>query len=174
MAKPRKHPKKVITEADFNEAYKNTDNQNIIHSVLKKYYNALDVDTLKNCGLKALLRCLESHSEEYKTKFTSSLYRFTTWECERERKAAETQSERFKPMELFDIPVGNGREASIFDDLNDVLPEEHASIIKMKFEEDRTLEEIGKHFGYTKEAARQKLKSALTTLREVYKDIRIG
>lgn len=172
MARIRKRPKKAVSELEFNTAYANSDNKNIIHSVLRKYVYSLDKDTLKSCGLKALLRCLESHSDEYKTKFTSSLYKFTVWECERERTAI--QRRRIKPVELFDIPVDGAVEGSIFEDLQDVLPEEHASIVKMKFVEDRTLEEIGKHFGYTKEAARQKLKTALKTLKEVYKDIRIG
>lgn len=166
MARLRKHPKRVISELEFNEAYKNSDNQNIIYSVLKKYSKTLDSDTLRTCGLNALWRCLESHSDEYKTKFTSSLYKFTTWECDRERlKLAKIKD---RPVELFDI-AEEETEASIFTDLDDVLPTEHAAIVKMRFEEGRTLEEIGRHFGYTKESARQKLASALETLREVYK-----
>ncbi len=174
MARLRKHPKKVISEIEFNQAYKNSDNQNIIYSVLKKYSNILDADTLKTCGLNALVRCLESHSDEYKTKFTSSLYKFTMWECDRERVKLEKHQSRMKSVELFDIIDDTGREASIFDDIEDVLPQEQVSIVKMRFEESCTLEEIGKRFGYTKESARQKLATALNTLREVYKHMRIG
>jgi DNA-directed RNA polymerase specialized sigma subunit len=171
MAKPRKRPKKAITELEFNEAYKNRDNQSIINSVLKKYSNTLDYDTLKSCGLHALWRCLESHSDEFKTKFTSSLYKFTKWECDRE--ILKYNKRKDTTFELFDVAV-EGEEISIFEDIEEILSPEHASIVKMRFIEDHTLEEIGNHFGYTKEAARQKLKNALEILREVYKHIRIG
>jgi RNA polymerase sigma factor (sigma-70 family) len=183
MTKLSKHPKKVVSKDEFEVAYKNSDNQNIIKSVLKKYSRTLDYDTLLTCGLNALWRCLANHREEYGTKFTSSLYRFTKWECDREilkfKKNTSIKQVRVVSLGLPDVldhssPTTSSAQHSIFDDLESVLPQEHASIVRMKYVEDRTLKEIGEHFGYTKEAARQKLKVALKKLHEVYNDVWMG
>lgn len=71
---------KVISNEEFKEAYKNEDNIKIINSVLNRYREYLDKDSLKSCGMVGLFRCLRKHTNG-RQKLTSSLYRFVRWEC---------------------------------------------------------------------------------------------
>jgi RNA polymerase sigma factor (sigma-70 family) len=51
-----------------------------------------------------------------------------------------------------------------------LLDEEQSTILKLRFQKGMTLKEIGEQFGYTKEAARQKLNHALIQVKKlVYK-----
>lgn len=77
--------KKQIPNIEFETAYQNIDNKKIINSFYKKYRKRLSVDEIKSCGLIALWKCLQCHDSS-KQKFTTSLYRFMTWECLQELK----------------------------------------------------------------------------------------
>ena len=162
--KALKHQKQPVNDLIYNEAYKNKDNQKIIQSVLSKYRRQLDKDTLKSCGLNALWRCLQSHSDNFKTKFTSSLWRFVNWECKKELQTLART--KYKSTELYDIPIEE-TSFTIFDELHGLLPPEYCKIVKLRFEHGMTLREIGKVFGYTKESARLKLQHALKQIKQV-------
>lgn len=164
--KLQKHQKKTVSNEEYNIAYNNKDNQRIIKAVLFTYRGKLDEDTLKTCGLNALWRCLQNHNESFSTKFTSSLWRFVNWECKKELRTLATS--KYKPLELFDVANEEEEMYSVFDDLHDVLDQEYCQIIKLRFLEKMTLREIGNKFGYTKEAARQKLEKAIGQIRMVY------
>ena len=153
----------------YNDAYYNIDNQKIIKAVLSTYRGRLDEDTLIDCGLNALWRCLQSHKTEFTTKFTTSLWRFVNWECKKELQ--NLARARHKPSELVDISIDSS-EYTVFDDIDTCLDDVHSQIVKLRFLEGMTLKEIGNHFGFTKEAARQKLKFALKQIKElVYNSI---
>lgn len=169
--------KKKITNEAYNEAYNNVDNRRIINSVLSHYKGQLDTDTLKNCGLVGLWRALENHDSSYKTKFTSSLWRFTKYACRTElqalaRKQQKKNKNEFEHSNIDNIYLDNvySREEpslNIFNEIDDILSKEQAKIVRMRFVENMTLEEIGSQMGYTKETARQKLKLALNKISEV-------
>lgn len=158
-----KKQRKEISNKDYNEAFNNLDNKNIINSVLSKYRGRLDEDTLKMCGLNALWRCLQFHDTNYKTKFTSSLWRFTNWECRKELQTLARS--KYRPTDLFDVPENEEDCLDVFNDIGTILNEEYSKIVKLRFIEGLTLQEIGTHFGYSKEAARQKLKFALSQIK---------
>lgn len=159
-----KNKKKFVNNQIYNDAYENKDNQKIIGCVLSKYRGQLDEDTLKTCGLNALWRCLQNHEVSFATKFTSSLWRFVHWECKKELQTLART--KFKPTELFDIAIDKPIE-SIFDDIDHILDQEQSKIVKLRFLHRMTLKEIGKEFGYSKEAARQKLEKAIDRIRNM-------
>jgi len=159
-----KNQKKLVNNQIYNDAYENLDNQKIISAVLSKYRGRLDEDTLKHCGLNALWRCLQNHNENLGTKFTSSLWRFVHWECRKELQTLARS--KYKPVELVEIPI-NYESINIFDDLPNFLDQEHCKIVELRFIHGMTLKEIGKEFGYTKEAARQKLNYALDRIKDM-------
>lgn len=72
--------KRKISNEEFETAYSNIDNKKIINSFLKKYSNVLSYEDIYSCGMIALWKCLQLH-DNTKQKFTTSLYRFMTWEC---------------------------------------------------------------------------------------------
>lgn len=169
-----KHQKRKVNEEEYRKAYNNSDNRNVIKSVLKTYKDRLDTHTLESCGLSGLWRALQYHNpEEYTTKFTSTLWRFTTWECDKEvKKAKRKKHKRAKQISAdaltsLDTRLSPEPSLGLIDDLESVLDNEHAEIVRLRYVNGYTLREIGGYFGYTKEAARLKLKVALSKLRSV-------
>ncbi len=63
---------------------------------------------------------------------------------------------------------------TIFDDIDKLLEPEYSKIIKLRFIEGMTLREIGKKFGYTKEAARLKLTKALAQVKQMVYNVGEG
>lgn len=167
-----KKQRKEISNKDYNEAFNNQDNKNIIGTVLSKYRGRLDEDTLKMCGLNALWRCLQFHDIKYTTKFTSSLWRFTNWECKKELQTLARS--KYRPTDLFDVPEDDEGSLEIFNDIKSILNEELSKIVKLRFVDGFTLQEIGRHFGYSKEAARQKLRLALSQIETMVYNIEQG
>ncbi len=155
---------KNITNTAFENAYKNTDNRNIIKAVTSKYSKRLSEDVQKTCGMHGLWRCMQNHDEKYGRKFTTSLFIHVDWECKREI----GQMYR-KPLSLLgdddgDIPGPLTSEET--NDLLETLPDRQKEIMYQRFYENRTLEEIGKLQGYSKEAARQNINKIISKLRE--------
>ena len=158
---------KKISDKEFEEAYKNTDNRNMIRMVCASFSNTLSSDILESCGMLALWKCLRSHDEKYGQKFTSSLYRFVRWECIRElvshnRKPTLTQ-ETTEDFEDF-----NAENDEIMEFVNLLSPNQR-EIIYLRFYENCTFAEIGQKQGYTKQAARQNVNKSISRLRELCK-----
>lgn len=167
----QKHEKKEVSNLEYNNAYNNTDNIKITKKVLSFYRPTLDEETLKSCGMRGLWRALQFHQERFKNKFTTSLWRFVNWECENEvKKLIRTQAKpdsKVKSLEFFDAEDDSLAQTDIFNDISSLLDKESFSIIQLRFLENMTLQEIGTKFGYTKEAARQKLHKALLEVKRL-------
>ena len=164
-----KHQKKEVTNQQFEAEYKNEDNRKIINKVLSLYKGDLPDETLKDCGLNGLWRCLQFHEPSKGNKLTTSLWRFVHWACENEKKKLRTlkSQKRNRSIELFDIEDSTTVSMDIFNDIDSMLDNESSSIIRLRFVEKMTLKEIGAKFGYTKEAARQKLNYALAEVKRL-------
>ena len=76
--------KQHVTDEQFEIAYDNQDNKNIIKAVTKKYANKLSTDSQRTCGMYGLWRCIQNHDDKYGRKFTTSLFIHVDWECKRE------------------------------------------------------------------------------------------
>jgi len=156
--------KKHVTNAEFETAYKNQDNSNIIKSVTKKYSPVLSEDTQKTCGMHGLWRCIQNHDYKYGRKFTTSLFLHVDWECKRELVRLKKRPVSFLGELDTEIP---GPVASVeISDILDALTKKQKEIMHQRFYENRTLEEIGKKQGYSKEAARQNINKILSKLRD--------
>ena len=155
---------KNITDEEFEAAYKNQDNMNVIRAATRKYSNLLSADCQETCGMHGLWRCLQSHNPEYGRKFTTSLFIHVDWQCKREL------SKRIKNNESnlgdLDTQISFENPENILLDALDFLPEKQKQIIHQRFYENRTLEEIGDKNGYTKEAARQNINKIINKLKE--------
>jgi len=180
----RRCPRRTISNDEFHRAYygtpgdeesqqKASDNRNIIGAVLKKYHGVIPADELELCGMNALWRALQYHREGYGQKFTTSLHMFTDWECKGELRRYRRQRKEYS---LFDqhtnlYTVIQDRESDDLDyvlECLELLPNEWMKkVIQQYFFDGMTLEAIGRANGYGKEAARQKIKRALTHLRKI-------
>lgn len=167
-----KKERKKISDIEYQDAYKNQDNQRVIKSVLSKYRHKLDEHTLESCGLQALWKCLQSHDYSFTTKFTSSLWKFTTWECKREIAKVKNKS-REQPLE-FSADIAPDKQPVSYDlsDYFSLLSDDEKQVLNYRFVENMTLLEIGNRFGFTREAARLKIKKAINKIKDsVYNEI---
>lgn len=104
-------------------------------------------------------------------KFSTSLWRFITWECKREisrknKKRVKTTS--LDNMRGFNIPnKEKSDDVQYIKDCISLLPANYQSLIKNYFFDKMTMAEIGNIYGYSKETARTKLKKAFNKLREI-------
>lgn len=169
-----KKERKKISDSEFNIAFNNQDNQRVIKSVLSKYRYKLDEHTLESCGLSALWKCLQSHDYSFSTKFTSSLWKFTTWECRRE--IAKVHNKNHNTEQSIDpfadlIPDKDIQSYEITD-YSSVLSDDEQQALSYRFVDGMTLLEVGQKFGFTREAARLKIKRAIEKIRKlVYNQI---
>jgi RNA polymerase sigma factor (sigma-70 family) len=178
--------RKLVTNDEFIEAYghlysapedltpKQRDNRNIMHSVTSRYAPFISQNALNDCALQALWRCLGYHEEGWGQKFTTSLWRFTDWECKREllkiKHLSKTHTIPISEFnDAFDMPSPETSQDvdDIRECINLLLPIEKQLIQEYYFER-RTMEEIGRLHGYSKEAARQKIAKAVNHLKTIF------
>jgi len=167
-----------VTDEEFRAALANKDNENVIKSITRKFLGQLTADEAHACGLKGLWRALQYYREEFKQKFTTSLYRFVVWECNREVKRVMGAG-KSRPHQLLENDADYNKLAvdSIktfgSDDIEHVmvrmesLHPEHKRVVQQYFLQNLTMEQIGQANGYSKETARQKLNHAVVALRGI-------
>ena len=155
---------KYVTDEEFETAYNNQDNKNIIKAVTKKYSKILSKDDQTSCGMHGLWRCIQNHDDKYGRKFTTSLFIHVEWECRRHLSASKKNKISF--LGEMDSEIASSITGNEALEILDTLPENQKDIIYQRFYENRTLEEIGKSQGYSKEAARQNINKIICKLRE--------
>lgn len=153
-----------ISDEKFEEEYKNQDNRNIMRSVTKKYYLQLSNDEQEICGLYGLWKCIQNHNDSYGRKFTTSLFMHVDWECKRE--VSRLSKKRMSFLGEQDVSIESPSASGEAKDIMDSLDENQRSIMHQRFYENKTLEEIGKTQGYSKEAARQNINKILKNIKE--------
>ena len=161
---------KTVTDQEYAEAYDNRDNTNIIHAALRPYNSMLDVDERKECGMLALWEAMKNHDPTKGQKFTTTLYKYVRWHAQRaiQRKHQEKlKADNFCPANPETFYVGDFIEKVELEDLMNKLEERDRTILRQKYIEGYTLQEIGEFHGFTREAARQNLKKARRKLRKL-------
>ena len=153
-----------VTDEEFEKAYSNQDNRNIIETVTKKYAKTLSKDTQKSCGMYGLWRCIQNHDDKYGRKFTTSLFIHVDWECKRELSSMNKKA--LSSLGDQDENIPSPSSSGDLSEMIESLPDNQKDIIKQRFCENRTLEEIGNNQGYSKEAARQNINKILSKLRD--------
>jgi len=141
----------------------------------------IDRQDLDTCGLFGLWRALQYHQDGRGQKFTTSLYRFVDWECKKELKKKQVKAggrkvrsldaddgkKTFK-IDVEDKSIAPAEEAKHLRECLRLLPKSESQLVDMYYFREMTLEQIGRQYGYTKEAARQKLNKAVEKLRKIY------
>lgn len=153
---------RTVTDQQFETAYKNQDNKNIIRSVTNGYSGQLSKDEQGVCGMYGLWRCLQNHDERYGRKFTTSLFIHVDWECKRE--LSRINKKRMTPLGEQAENIEATIESSDIPEILEFLSEKQKNIVIQRFYENRTLEEIGQSQGYSKEAARQNINKIIKKL----------
>lgn len=175
----------IVSNEEFLKAYgdinastkeltqEQKDNRNIIYRVTNKYRKYFDKEELLTFGLNAMWRTLQSHIEGKGNKFTTSLWTFTQWECNRQYK-----NKIKKKNTIVTVPIKNldmeaaapNPDAEFLREKLAKLPELDIAVLTEYYLQGYTMQEIGDKHGYSKEAARQKIKKALAKLNKICKD----
>lgn len=159
--------KKTVSESELQQAIADKDNQGIIKKVCSHYAHLLSPEALKACGDMAVWRCLQSH-QTGRQKFTSSLYYFVGWECQREirdsrhRELPCLSDIDNTPQEYMD-PINT----LIVQECLSVLTPQEQEIVIARFVNNRTLDDIGKEFGYSRQGIKNIINRSLTAMRKV-------
>lgn len=115
-------------------------------------------------GYIALFNCLRTHNPEYKTKFTSSLYRHVVWQC---RKAVREYN---NTKDIYPLPSHLYSKFNIDIEIEDCLEKlnhEQSSIIRNYYFDKMTFTEIGKANNYSATTALKKLRQAEGLFRQL-------
>ncbi len=163
--------RRKVSETEFEAAYANKDNRNIIKSALRGYKNALSPEELAGCGMIALWKALGYYQSSFNQKFTTSLVRFVKWECNRELgKLARIRTFNGNPLYPIHNEMPEALKGARLEDIVNVqeclalLAPEKQTILKEYYYEGLTLREIGKKNGYCKVTARNRLDRAILSL----------
>ena len=165
-------PRRLVTNEQINEALAIDDNVNIIRKVTAKYASVIHSDDLRTCGLNALWRTLQCHDPKYNQKFTTSLYRFVEWECQRELRRRRTKVlsltvplEQAAPHEVTEDSLPSA-DVELVREAISMLDEQDREIIRFHFIEGHSLRDASRRFGFSKQVARKKKQEALEKLRQ--------
>lgn len=157
---------KKVSNEEFEKAYGDQNNKNVIKSVTRKYSNRLCPEMQRTCGMHGLWKCIQSHDDKYGRKFTTSLFIHVGWECKREISFMDKKPIVF--LGDYDSDLSQELFETDFPEMLEVLSEKQKKIMYQRYYENKTLKEIGVENGYTKEAARQNINKTIRKLRDYY------
>jgi RNA polymerase sigma factor (sigma-70 family) len=118
----------------------------------------------------AVMRCIQSHDDCRGQKFTTSLYRFTYWECQNFIRGAMRAP---RMVSLVDIPEPATRVHDRQPEIDHIyecltfLNTKDRALIQQYYLDNMTLEEIGRINQYSRAAAHQNLVKATSRLRRL-------
>lgn len=164
-----------ITNEDYEAALNNIDYIKIMKFASRPYQKAIPPDDLYELKLVTLWESLLKYDISLNTKFTTFLHQQIRFKClkyisktnaekRRNTKHLEGLTGLTKHREGYLITNADSLDIMIRD-----LEEEHRLILKQKYLDRLTLEEIGQYNGYCKETARKRLKDAIKAFAELVK-----
>tara|TARA_R110002020_G_C16109899_1_gene759446 strand:+ start:306 stop:797 length:492 start_codon:yes stop_codon:yes gene_type:complete len=155
-----------IGNKEFDEASKDRNNINILNKACSRYIKSIPADELERCKLIALWEALKAFDPEKGGKFTSFLYKRADWECKKQLYAINKHSKSIEYQDNYCVSHARYVEIAEMKDLLQKLHPRLRTVIKQRFFDNLTMEEIGKKNNYSRETARRYILSALEKLKE--------
>lgn len=171
--------RRQISNEEFEDALNNQDNAALIRFITNRYAGVLTEEDRRTIGLDALWRALQYHKPGKNQKFTSSLYRFTVWECNRALKKKNggpsfvqmPEDEDGRIMEMPDKQVDLDTILHVRERIKRLPRKWQRKVLEQRFLCGMTAAEIGQRNGYSRETARQRIKSAVISLLKINRRI---
>ncbi len=153
--------KNSVTNSDYDTAFASEDNLKMMQAATKKYRGILDREDLKSCKMIGLWKALGEFDENLGVKFTSFLYNVVRNEC---RKRLRQNAYQHKQVGL--LPSGFQREERIqIEDFIEGLEHPLDQIIRLRYVQDMTLQEIGTAVGMSKNCVKRKIQAAIKQMK---------
>lgn len=143
----------------------------MMEEVVKTFGRKLREEEKFGCMQVGLFRCMKWHQCGGKQKFTTSLHRFVRWECLNAIRTADKHRRMtvsLSRMEDFSRPVG---DHELIEDLYEcvgMLGDDHRLLVEQYYYYGYTLREIATRNAFSLDTARQRLKKAITALRNLW------
>lgn len=161
-----------VNEKKFQEAANNEYYKKILAKVCNQNLRGICTrDEMNSVMMNTLWNCVEKFNNHKNVKFSSYLYRSIQ---NNTRRIYKKKAREFNNVKLIDnyhssLIVSNEDKDEVREILDSVkdLNKEYHNILLQKFFYNFTNKEIGDANGYSKEAARKKLKKALELCREI-------
>ena len=149
------------------------DNVNIIRKVTAKYASVIHSDDLRTCGLNALWRTLQCHDPKYNQKFTTSLYRFVEWECQRELRRRRTKVlsltvplEQAAPHEVTEDSLPSA-DVELVREAISMLDEQDRELVELRFRDEIILDDLASHFECSRTTIDRRIERVLDKIVEL-------
>lgn len=150
-----------VNTKDFNSALKDEKNKKVFACLGKKYYSGIPPDEMESCKLLGLWKALKKYDPDKKRKFSNFLYVSVDWEC---KLYLRKNKRKYISCETFPSEVNSFDEVDISDFINSLSPRLKI-VIRQRFFENLTMEEIGLKNDYSRETARRYLQEAIDKLK---------
>lgn len=150
----------------YEEAMSNMDNVRIMNSVARRFCNQISSEVLKQCKLLGLWKALKSHDFSQKRKFTTSLYKFVLWECQKEIRSKTQLKNKRDKFKIFAEQYESNQNIFVFDiDIVKKLPKYESELLYDRYVLELTYKEMGKLRGVSKQAIERHIKKTLKDIR---------
>ena len=166
----------MTPETTFEEARINIDNIKIMNSVIRRFNNQISGRVLEQCKMLGLWKALKSHDFSQKRKFTTSLYKFVLWECQKEIRSKTTLKVKRDKLNRYICDMGsfdNPPKKYVLS-IMDKLPKDASELLYDRFYLGLTYREIGEQRGISKQIVNHRLRKVLQDIRNgVYGSVEI-
>ena len=137
---------------------------NIMNKVSSPYKNNIDYDEIDSIKMDTLWNCIKNYDPAKGSKFTSYLYQQLSFAL---RSRVKKKKKEYANEHVQDTSICSKSQSEMnCYDILEGLPSEISSIIKQRFVQNMTMNEIGRANGYSRETARRKLIKAVKICRE--------
>ena len=151
-------------DKDIESLLKDKNIINIMNKVSSHYKNNIDYDEIDSIKMDTLWNCINKYDSTKGSKFTSYLYQQLSFAL---RSRIKKKKKEYAAEYIQDTSVCSKSQSDITCyDILEGLAIDVSSIIKQRFVENMTMNEIGSANGYSRETARRKLIKAVKICRE--------
>jgi len=135
-----------------------------MRAVESRYKNTIDSDDLSSISYETLWNCINKFDINRGAKFTSYLYQQLNYAFKNQLK--RDNKNRSHATDNIEKSFSEDVRLEVMDIINS-MPDDLGKVLQQRFIDNMTIQEIGKHNGYSRETARRRIKKAFRKCREL-------
>lgn len=148
----------------IEECLNDTSIKSIVRTVEGRYKNAIDPDDLSSISYETLWRCIDKFDDSRNTKFTSYLYQQLNYAFKNQLKRENRNKSH--ATDNIERAICDETRLEVMD-LISSMPDDLGTVLRQRFIDNMTIQEIGDTNGYSRETARRRIKKAFRKCREL-------
>jgi RNA polymerase sigma factor (sigma-70 family) len=129
----------------------------IMRTVEGRYKNSIDVDDLSSVSYETLWRCIDKFDTSRNAKFTSYLYQQLNFAFKNQLKR-DSKNKSFATDNIEKCFSETVKMEAM--DIINSMPDDLGTVLRQRFIDNMTIQEIGNANGYSRETARRRIKKA--------------